>query len=144
MESPFMKHFCLFGFVAALLFTSALAFGQATSGDFAGTVMDFTSAVIPNAIVVAKNEGTGVVYTAKASASGEVRIANLPPGAYDITVTASGFSPFTLKGLAIDLNKTSSSTFKLMAASANSVVEVSAVAAVTLDTTSTNLTQTFE
>ncbi|NYF78723.1 carboxypeptidase regulatory-like domain-containing protein [Granulicella arctica] len=139
-----MKYFRLLGLIAALLFSSGIAFGQATSGDFVGTVTDATSAVIPNATVVAKNESTGVIYTAKVSASGEVRITNLPPGAYDITVTASGFSPFTLKGLAIDLNKTSSSTFKLLAASANSVVEVSAVASITLDTTSTNLTQTFE
>jgi hypothetical protein len=130
--------------LAVLLLMTGVVLGQATSGDLAGTVVDATGAVIPSATVVVTNVNTGVSTTTKGSASGEVRLSNLLPGDYNITVTAEGFSKAVAKDVRINLNKTSSMTFTLSTASSSQVVEVSTEAAVTLDATSTNLTQTFE
>lgn len=133
----------LIGLLVVLLCAVGIGFGQATSGNLVGTVKDTTGAVIPNANVVAVNEDTGASYSAKTDASGNLSIPNLPYGNYDVTASAAGFSNQTLKAFRIDVNK--SSTLNLvMSVSTTQTVEVSSVAAVALDTTSTNLTQTFQ
>ncbi|GGA71981.1 hypothetical protein GCM10011507_24490 [Edaphobacter acidisoli] len=133
----------LLGIAVVLLCAVGIGFGQATSGNLSGTVKDTTGAVIPNAIVTAVNEDTGVAYTAKTGAAGDVSIPNLPAGNYDVTVTAGGFTNYTLKGFRIDVSKSSTLPI-VMSVSTAQTVEVSAVAPVALDTTTTNLTQTFE
>src|SRR5579875_2733458 len=136
-----MKRF--FGLMVILLCAVGLGFGQATSGNLVGSVKDTTGAVIPNATVTAVNEATGVAHTAKTGADGDVSILNLLPGNYDVTVSAAGFTNYTLKGFRIDINK-SSTLSVVMSVSTAQTVEVSAIAPVVLDTTTTNLTQTFE
>jgi hypothetical protein len=139
-----MGRLSLTGLLAIVLLVTGITFGQTTSGDLSGTVVDATGALIANPSVVVTNVETGVSSTTKGTAGGEVRISNLPPGTYNFTATAPGFASYTIKNLRIDLNKTSTATFTLSPSSATESVDVSAEAAVTLDTTSTNLTQTFE
>ena len=74
--------------------------------------------------------------------SGEFHAGNLQAADYDLLVTANGFQVYNLKGVAVDLNKTATANVMLGAASSTSV-EVSADAGVVLDTTTTNLSQTF-
>jgi hypothetical protein len=137
-----MRRISLAAILSVLFLTTGLSYCQITSGDLEGTVRDKTGAVIANATVVAVNEDTKISYTAVSTAAGEIHIFNLPAGNYDLTATAAGFSTFVLKGFQIDLNKRSTANLTLSVASTMSV-EVSANAAVALDTTSTNLTQTF-
>jgi hypothetical protein len=118
------------------------AFGQTTSGDLVGTVKDPSGASIPNAVVTITNEETGVAVTVKAGSSGEFRASNLLPGKYDVAASFSGFQPYTLRGVSVTLNKTSTSDVTL-SIGASTTVEVAADAGVVLDTTSTNLTTTF-
>jgi hypothetical protein len=139
-----MGRLSLSGLLAIVLLVTGITFGQTTSGDLSGTVVDATGALIANPSVVVTNVETGVSSTTKGTAGGEIRISNLPPGTYNFTATAPGFASYTIKNLRIDLNKTSTATFTLSPSSATESVDVSAEAAVTLDTTSTNLTQTFE
>lgn len=47
--------------------------------------------------VTAKNEATGAEVSAKTDAAGQVRIANLPKGHYQITIHQSGFMTKTLE-----------------------------------------------
>lgn len=128
--------------VLALSAMVGVGLAQLASGTLAGNVKDPTGAVIPNASVVAVNEDTHVSYSGKGSATGDVVIPNLPFGNYDVTASAPGFASYTLKGFRIDVGKSSTANLTLPVASSASV-EVSAIAAVPLDTTTTNLTQTF-
>jgi hypothetical protein len=137
-----MRRISLAVVLSVLFLMTGLSYGQSTSGDLVGTVRDSTGAVIANAVVVAVDEDTKISYRTIASGSGEIHISNLPSGNYDLTATAPGFSPFVLKGFRIDLSKTSTANLTL-SVSTNLSVEVSSVAAVALDTTSTNLTQTL-
>ena len=130
--------------LSGVLLAPGPAFGQQTSGDFAGSVVDATGAVVANAEVTATNTATAVTYKGVTSGSGDVHLVNLPPGTYDISASAAGFQTYTLKGVAIDLNKTSTETLTLPAASDVQTVAVSANAGAVLDTTSTNLTQNFQ
>jgi hypothetical protein len=139
-----MGRLSLSGVLAIFLLMVGISFGQTTSGDLTGTVVDSTGALIANPSVVVTNVDTGVSTTTKGSSSGEIRVSNLPPGNYNVTATAPGFASYTVKNLRIDLNKSSTVTLTLAASGATASVDVSAEAAVTLDTTSTNLTQTFE
>jgi hypothetical protein len=129
--------------VALLLFCSSVAWGQVTSGGISGIVKDATGAVVANANITVVNEVTGATATAATNGTGEFQVQNLLPDSYDLTVAAKGFQPYTLRGVMVDLNKTSSVPVRLSVGSATATVEVSAEAGSTLDTTSTNLTQSF-
>lgn len=128
--------------LAFALFAASPVYGQMTSGDLVGTVKDPSGAVLPKANVVITNEDTGVVTTLETNGSGAYRASNLLPGKYDISVNAPGFLPYTLRGVAVELNKTSTSDISLTIG-ARTTVEVSAEAGTVLDTTSTNLVTTF-
>src|SRR5665213_1123301 len=61
---------------------SLSSFAQTTSGDLTGTVYDATGAVVPNAMVTATGESTGVASTTTTTSSGQYRINNLLVGKY--------------------------------------------------------------
>jgi len=128
--------------VAALAFSANPAFGQ-ISGDLVGTVKDVTGAVVPGASVTVKNEATGVSATTTSTNEGQYRFANLSPGTYDVVVTGKGFERSTVKGVAVDLSKTSTADVALLVGT-STTVEVETNAGNVLDTTSVNLTTTFD
>jgi hypothetical protein len=128
---------------AALSFSVSPVFAQETSGDIVGTVKDFTGAVVPNAQVTITNQDTHVANQTKAGSSGEFHATNLLPGRYDIAVSSAGFQGTTIRGVLVDINKTSTSDVTLSVGTNNTTVEVTADSGVTLDTTTTNLTTTF-
>jgi hypothetical protein len=83
----------LFGLVvAAVLMGSAQA--QTGTSRITGTVTDPSGAVLPGAKVTAKNEATGVTYTAQTSGAGTYSFESLPVGSYEIKVEAQGFRTF--------------------------------------------------
>jgi Carboxypeptidase regulatory-like domain/TonB dependent receptor len=138
-----MRRISLTAILSILVLVTGISLAQTTSGDMVGTVQDPTGAVIPNAGITAVNVDTKVSYTATANTGGEWHISNLPSGDYDLTATSAGFSTYKLTGVRIDLNKTSTIPLVLTVSGNNQSVEVNAVAAVALDTTTTNLTQTL-
>jgi hypothetical protein len=138
-----MRRISLAAIFSVLFMMTSLSYSQTTSGDLVGTVKDPTGATIPNAALTVTNEETGVVVSIKAESNGEFRAANLLPGKYDIEVKSPGFNPYALRGVAVELNKTSTTNVTLSIGGANTTVEVAAEAGVVLDTTTTNLTTTF-
>jgi hypothetical protein len=136
-----MKKF--FGLLSVALLTTGLAMGQATSGNLVGTVKDASGAAIPNASVTVVNEATGVSTKVVSNGTGDFRVQNLLPGAYDVKVAGSGFAPSTLKGVTVTLNSTATANVSLALGSQSTTVEVSADSAALLDTTSQNLTTAF-
>src|SRR5256712_368730 len=119
-----------FALALALLVAVALipmsAFGQAISGDLVGTVSDKSGALIPNATVTATNEATNVKSTTTTNANGEYRFGNLLVGTYDIAAEAKGFSTTTLKGFAVELNKTATARIAMDVGQVATTVEVTA------------------
>ena len=126
----------------AVLLPVSTALAQSTSGDLVGTVKDPSGAVVANAAVTVTSEATGVAVSVTAGSAGEFRASNLLAAAYDVSVTVPGFQPYTLRGVAVDLNKTATVNVTL-SLGANTSVEVTADAGVVLDTTTSNLTTTF-
>lgn len=120
----------------------APAFAQSISGDLVGTVYDASGAVIPNVTVTVTNEATGVGTTATTNTAGQYRLGNLPVGAYDVQVTADGFTPFSVKGLQVELNKTSTQNVTLQVGTAAVAVEVTAAAS-NIDTTTAQIQNSY-
>jgi hypothetical protein len=137
-----MRRISLFMIAIVMPVIGSVTFAQSTSGDLVGSVKDPSGAIISNANITVTNEATGVAVAVKSGSAGEFRASNLLPGKYDVVVNSSGFQPYTLHGLTVELNKTSTTDITL-SIGANATVEVLAEAGVALDTTSTNLAQTF-
>ncbi len=126
------------------LVPSAL-YAQVTSGNLVGVVHDSSGAAVPNAAVAIRNMATNVSVTVRTNGQGEYRASSLLPGTYAVEVTASGFSTTTVTNVAVQLNSTATSDVSLAVGSAGTTVEVtSGEAGLVLDTTTQNLTQTFE
>src|SRR5690349_18124232 len=65
-----------------------------TDGAIGGTVYDTNGAVVANAKVVIRNNGTNAEQTATADASGYFRVTNLQSGTYTVTINQQGFAPY--------------------------------------------------
>ena len=74
-------------------------------GGIQGSVLDSTGAAIPKATVTATNTATGVKTTRTASSDGLYTISPIIPGVYTVEATATGFSGFIQKNLAVDALK---------------------------------------
>lgn len=71
------------------------AFAQTGTSRITGTVTDPQGAVLPGAKVTARNEATGVTYSAQSSSAGAYSFDSLPVGNYEIKVEAAGFRTYT-------------------------------------------------
>ena len=68
---------------------------QVLYGSVVGTVTDQSGAVVPKAHIVITNTATGVKRETVADDTGHYSIPDVPPGVYDLAVSASGFRPPT-------------------------------------------------
>lgn len=92
--------------ICALVFLSSCLFGQTVSSSLVGTVLDPSSAVVPNAAVTATDTETGAVRAVNTDSSGTFRFLNLAPGEYSLSVTVTGFKNITLKGITLAAQET--------------------------------------
>jgi hypothetical protein len=99
-------------FCIATLLTSPI-YAQKTSGTIRGLVSDPSGAVIPNAPVVIRNDGTGSTRTVITNQQGEYVAPELPSGTYIISVNASGFKEATSGTLLLHVSSTQVLNFQL-------------------------------
>lgn len=85
----------LFACVLLLLVAAPLLRAQDSNGALRGHVQDSTAARVRDAKVVATAAGTSLARSATTNRRGSFLIPSLPPGPYQITITASGFIPAT-------------------------------------------------
>src|SRR5579859_4047585 len=82
-------------FIFTVIFLAPLSRPQNFRGSIVGEVVDTTGARIPSAKIVARSLQTSFERQAISDAQGEFRLADLPPGPYRLTVSASGFMDAT-------------------------------------------------
>ena len=97
---------------------------QTVFGNIAGNVTDTTGALVPSAKVQATDEHTGTTLEAVTTSAGSYRFPQVPIGTFDITVTASGFSPEKLTGIQVNLQVTTVVNAVLKVGSASQSVTV--------------------
>src|ERR1700716_700568 len=80
-----------------VLFATAVAVAQSggSSGSVAGTVVDATGAVVPNATVEIRNPVSGYDRSTTTDTSGKFSFPNIPYNPYHLTVKAPDFAPYT-------------------------------------------------
>src|SRR5437899_500542 len=108
------------------------------TGTILGVVRDRSNAVISGAKVVAINGQTNFKQETVSGADGSFRILALPPGIYKLTVTASGFRPFTETNIEVKVNDQLRLDVTLHAGSVQQQVEI-VVNAVQVPTEATQL-----
>ncbi|MBI4446855.1 MAG: TonB-dependent receptor [Acidobacteria bacterium] len=86
-------------FFAIVLFTSSLLLGQSSAARLSGRVADSAGGMVPNVILEARQQESGMVYRATSDAEGFYEFLRLPPGHYDLTATYQGFKPFQHRSL---------------------------------------------
>ena len=92
---------------AILCAVDRMAIGQVLYGNLVGTVTDPQQAAVVNASVTINSKATGYTVTAKTDDRGAYELSNIPPGVYDIKITAQGFSVFEAKDITIAANNIS-------------------------------------
>jgi hypothetical protein len=112
-----------------LLQPAPLSAAAAAGGEVSGTVTDPKGAVVVGATVSVKVESGGaVVATVNTDAQGQYRIPDVPPGTYDVFVTAQGFTVAVADKRLVAEGKTTRLDFRLEVALVETSVTVSATA----------------
>jgi hypothetical protein len=141
MKTFFLKFVTVLA-VVSVIGLPILLHGQAISGDLLGVVTDSTGAVVSGAQVVATNFGTGVKSTTKTNATGEYRFINLPVGHYSIEASTNGMAG-GYKDIQVQLNRQATANITAQVTANTQVIEVNAEA-LTIDTTTPNIQNTFD
>src|ERR1700741_908756 len=92
----------LFCLCAAPIYTRAQT---STTGSIAGVVSDPSGATIPVAEIVVKDQATEREFHATSDSAGNFRVPLLPPGKYNVNVTASGFKALTIQDVVVQITE---------------------------------------
>lgn len=129
----------------ALLVAScgALLYAQSTTdGAIGGTVFDTNGAVVANAKVVVRNNGTNAETTVTTDGSGYFRANKLQPGTYTVAVSEQGFAPFKAEQVIVQVGSVTDISPRLGIGGSTETVEVSAEAP-QINTTSADFAPTL-
>ncbi len=105
MGRGFPFRWVLPGLLVLLVVSSTPVFAQSTA-TLQGTVTDPSGAVVPNAKIVVRNQGTGVGWNSETGGSGNFQVPSLPVGTYSIEVRAQGFQTRVIKDLRLEVGQT--------------------------------------
>ena len=121
-------------FVFAL--STAIAFGQVTTGTIEGTVKDSKGAVVPGATVTLSGQTAGFNQTVTANSEGFFRVARVPAGQVKVTVGAiSGFAETSIEVQVLVEKMTTADVTLGITGSVNTVDVVADPLGVVVDTT---------
>jgi hypothetical protein len=113
--------------VLALLMTPSLVAQSLVSGDLTGTVTDPSGAVVPNATVTLKSNGTGATRNTTSTNNGSYRFSLLQPGSYTVSASASGFSKAETTTM-INVGQATVADIKMAVGTSSQTVEVTSAA----------------
>ncbi len=132
-----------FLFAATVILALAAATNAQTfRGAINGTVTDPSGAVVPNAQVKATETATGIDHNTVTTGDGQFAFQDIPLGMYKVSVTATGFAPYTVDKVEVTAGTIYTLPIKLSVGQAAATVEVSA-AALTMDTTTQTQTMSI-
>ena len=101
-------------------------FGQAATSlaQLNGTILDATGGTVAKAGVILREIRTNRTYSATSSDLGYYVIPNLPPGEYELKVSATGFAPFTQTNIVLRVGQTATIDVNLKVETAGEKVVV--------------------
>ncbi len=111
----------------ALALCAAVSPAQQTSGRIHGRVVDGSGAGVPGASVTAERVETGAVRRGSSGPEGLYAIPALPPGNYEVTVTADGFRPASGEPVGMEVGGDATADFILEVGAPSDEITVSGV-----------------
>jgi hypothetical protein len=127
----------LFSVLLLIFFTKEIP-GQSSTGEISITVSDAANALVVGAAVTIKGSNTGnVVRKLETSGQGLATGSLLPPGTYDVTVSAKGFKQSNQPQIPVHVGQTTGLRIQLETGSIEETVTVSGSAPLIEDKTST-------
>jgi hypothetical protein len=102
------------------------ASAQALYGSIVGTVTDATGSAVPGASVTVTHTETSQTRTASTAETGVYSFPTLPSGTYTITISLSGFQPFTRRNIAVSIGDVVRVDVRLQVSTVTEAVEVNA------------------
>lgn len=115
-------------YAVVAMVSSATMSAQTSTGSLSGTVHDATGAVIPKAIVTAKQVSTGRTIKQDTNSSGGYALFSLDPGAYQITTGKADFKTSVIDNVVINIGQELKLDIEMTVGNVNSQVEVTASA----------------
>ena len=115
--------------LAILAVCVSFASAQDPTGKLQGQITDPSSANVAGAVVTVRNTTTSFTATQQSARDGSFYFSFLPVGEYTLRVTESGFEPYDLKQIRIDIGRSVNLPIELKIASGTSTVEVVATGA---------------
>jgi len=131
---------CLFGLLSSLIVPHTLSAQVSTTGKITGTVMDSSGAAVPGAAVSVKSTALLAARSTHTEADGSYLFDLLPPGSYELTVTAPGFRTYTQTGIVLTAGFTATINSKLQVGEVTQVVKVEGEPVVDLQSNQTSTT----
>ncbi len=110
---------------AILLLLTAAAIAQSNTGRLIGTVSG-PDGVLPGATVKVTDNQTGKERTLTSNGEGAFLLPQLDPGAYNVTVTVSGFKTYNVNNVKIDIGQEHSLNISLEIGQAQESVTITA------------------
>ncbi len=138
-----MKHRSLLILVFFLAISAITTWAQSTA-TLAGTVVDPTGAVVPNARVVVQSLATGSNREVVTDSAGLYVIPSLVPGDYKVQTTAPGFSAFTVTKVTLNVDQHVTVNMNLAVASAGETVQVESSTASQIETQTMTVGQVID
>ena len=122
--------FCITSLVLVAMCALGAMAQSNTTGAINGTVTNPNKEVITGAAITVKNNGTNKEATATADDNGGFKITNLEPGVYTITVSGSGFAPYTNENVVVEVGRSTTLDVGLNLQGVTGTVQVTAEAPV--------------
>ncbi len=120
---------------------SAVAFAQDTAS-ITGSVRDPSGASVGNAQVVVASPDRGITRNTTTNADGEYSVAALPPGTYNVSITAPGFKKYEAKGVILRVAQKARNDVNLQVGAATTEVTVEGTNVAQVETQSSELAGT--
>src|SRR5689334_22017806 len=91
--------------IVLLVFFGSTALAQQPTGSIEGTVTDPQGAIVQNASVSVRNVSTNVIRDVTTGSDGHYRITELPPGVYEVRVSASNFKTSVASDIKVNVGQ---------------------------------------
>ena len=111
------------------------ATAQQGTAEIRGRVLDQSSAALPGATVVVRNQASGVFRQGVSTEDGSYFLTGVTPGVYELTSEMSGFKKYARKDIRLEVGKTATVDVQLEVGGVTEELTVSAEAPI-VDVTS--------
>jgi hypothetical protein len=131
---------CVVALVCLPIVPCTLSAQVSTTGKITGAVTDSSGAAVPNANVSVKSTALLAPRSSRTEADGGYLFDLLPPGTYELTVTAPGFRTYSQTGIVLTAGFTATINSKLQVGEVTQVVKVEGEPVVDLQSNQTTTT----